>query len=221
MLGIRTAAAIEPHWKRSPRIRSVGTPAESVRWLELEMNVVTYTNSLTQSENVKITTVRIPGSEIGKTMRRSAEKRERDQDDRDGDEGGGLEPARVVRGVKEVAEVRERRRRVEPERQVRRVEEIQRLLERRHRHPVEGEGEHDRERSDDEVRRGLLAQCEPHTTSALRAKKSITIATRASTGSRNSDTAAPAPSEPPWIPCWKAHVVTTCVELKGPPFVRM
>src|SRR6266852_4545289 len=76
MLGIRTAAAIEPHWKRSPRIRSVGTPAESVRWSELEMNVVTYTNSLTQSENVKITTVRIPGREIGKTMRRSAAKRE-------------------------------------------------------------------------------------------------------------------------------------------------
>ena len=33
-------------------------------------------NSLTQSENVKMTTVRIPGSEIGSTMRRSAAKRE-------------------------------------------------------------------------------------------------------------------------------------------------
>ena len=33
-------------------------------------------NSLTQSENEKMTTVRIPGSEIGKTMRRSARNRE-------------------------------------------------------------------------------------------------------------------------------------------------
>ena len=31
MLGISTAAAIAPHCTRSPRIRSVGTPAESVR----------------------------------------------------------------------------------------------------------------------------------------------------------------------------------------------
>src|SRR5881275_895439 len=33
-------------------------------------------NSLTQRENVKMTTVRIPGTEIGSTMRRSAAKRE-------------------------------------------------------------------------------------------------------------------------------------------------
>ena len=39
MAGISTAAAIAPHWTRSPRIRSVGTPAEIVRFSELEMNV--------------------------------------------------------------------------------------------------------------------------------------------------------------------------------------
>src|SRR6478672_2857775 len=33
-------------------------------------------NSFTQSENVKMTTVRIPGTEIGSTIRRSAVKRE-------------------------------------------------------------------------------------------------------------------------------------------------
>ena len=46
-------------------------------------------NSFTQSENVKITTVRIPGSEIGKTIRRSARRREAAVDER-----GVLELAR-------------------------------------------------------------------------------------------------------------------------------
>src|SRR5581483_10996935 len=36
------------------------------------MKVIAYTNSFTTSENVKITTVRIPGTETGNTMRTSA-----------------------------------------------------------------------------------------------------------------------------------------------------
>ena len=40
------------------------------------MNVIAYRNSLTTSENVKMTTVRIPGTEIGRTMRTNAPKRE-------------------------------------------------------------------------------------------------------------------------------------------------
>src|SRR5207247_6016401 len=40
------------------------------------MNVNAYTNSFTTSENEKITTVRMPGTEIGKTMRTSVPSRE-------------------------------------------------------------------------------------------------------------------------------------------------
>jgi hypothetical protein len=40
MLGIRVAAMIEPQRTRSPRISSVGTPTESMRLFELEMNVI-------------------------------------------------------------------------------------------------------------------------------------------------------------------------------------
>src|SRR5207248_6303717 len=76
MLGIRIAPMIPGQLKRSPRIKSVGTPTVSVRLVELEMNVIAYTNSFTTSENVKITTVRIPGSEIGNTMRTSEPSRE-------------------------------------------------------------------------------------------------------------------------------------------------
>ena len=56
--------------KRSPRIKSVGTPTVSVRFVELEMKVIAYTNSFRTREKVKMTTVRIPGIEIGKTIRR-------------------------------------------------------------------------------------------------------------------------------------------------------
>src|ERR687887_1485343 len=72
MLGISVAAISDCQKKTSPRIRSVGTPTESVRLVEFEMNEIAYTKSFTQSENVKITTVRIPGSEIGNTTRQSA-----------------------------------------------------------------------------------------------------------------------------------------------------
>src|SRR5215467_1618708 len=73
---MRMAAMIPGQLYSSPRIRSVGTPTASVWLLELEMNVIAYTNSLITSENVKMTTVRIPGSEIGSTTRTSAPKRE-------------------------------------------------------------------------------------------------------------------------------------------------
>ena len=137
------------------------------------------------------------------------------------DEGGVRQPARVVR-VEEVLEVVPGRPRVEPERQVLDVEQVADRLEGGHDHPVEREREHDREEPDDEVRRDLLAPRQRHyATSALRAKKSIVIATSASTGSRKSETAAPSPSDPPWMPCWNAHVVRTCVELNGPPLVMM
>src|SRR5919201_6036240 len=76
MLGIRIAAMIDGQLNRSPRIRSVGTPTESVRFCELEMKVIAYTNSFTTRENVKMTMVRIPGIEIGKTTRTSEPSRE-------------------------------------------------------------------------------------------------------------------------------------------------
>src|SRR5260221_8462431 len=76
MLGIRIAPMIPGQLNKSPRIRSVGTPTVNVRFAELEMKVMAYTNSFTTSEKVKMTTVRIPGIEIGKTMRTSALSRE-------------------------------------------------------------------------------------------------------------------------------------------------
>src|SRR5438105_15028818 len=76
MLGIRIAAMIPGQLNRSPRIRSVGTPTVNVRLVELEMKVIAYTNSFTTRENVKITTVRIPGIEIGITILTSAPRRE-------------------------------------------------------------------------------------------------------------------------------------------------
>src|SRR5919201_7110013 len=72
MLGISVAAISDCQKKTSPRIRSVGTPAETVRSVELEMKVIAYTNSFTQRENEKMITVRIPGIEIGKITRASA-----------------------------------------------------------------------------------------------------------------------------------------------------
>ena len=146
---------------------------------------------------------------------------ERDRDHGDADDRGVREPAGIVR-VEEVLDVGPGRAGVEPERQVLHVEQIAQRLQRRHQHPVEREREHDRERRDDDVRRDFLAQAERHhATSARLAKMSIVIATTASTGRRKSETAAPSPSEPPWMPVWNAHVVITCVELNGPPFVRM
>src|SRR5919109_4604103 len=47
-----------------------------VRSVDVVMKVIAYTNSLTTSEKVKITTVRIPGSETGKTTENRVRNRE-------------------------------------------------------------------------------------------------------------------------------------------------
>src|SRR6266540_44481 len=90
-------------------------------------------------------------------------------------------------------------------------------LERRDRHPEEREGQDERERNRDRVGEALAS----HVTSARRANTSIPTATSASTGSRKSAIAAPSPMFPALMPVWNAYVVSTCVELNGPPLVRM
>src|SRR5919201_4896587 len=63
----RSVAAIKPCQKKtSPRMSTVETPVETVFALEVVMNASAYTKSFRTSENEKITTVRIPGTEIGK-----------------------------------------------------------------------------------------------------------------------------------------------------------
>src|ERR671937_1764135 len=76
MLGISAASMIIPHFGSSPWIRSVMTPVDNVRCDELEMNVNAYTNSFKTSDAEKMTTVRIPGIEIGKTIRHSVPSRD-------------------------------------------------------------------------------------------------------------------------------------------------
>src|SRR5919201_3158948 len=49
----------------------------------------------------------------------------------------------------------------------------------------------------------------------------MAMVTTASSGSMKSAIAAPSPMLPALMPVWNDHVVSTCVELKGPPFVRM
>src|ERR671930_860547 len=76
MLG-RIVAAIRPCQKKtSPRMSTVETPVEIVFALEVVMNASAYTKSFRTSENEKITTVRIPGSEMGKITCRSVFRRE-------------------------------------------------------------------------------------------------------------------------------------------------
>src|ERR671935_571755 len=55
---------------------SVETPVEIVFALEVVMKASAYTKSLSTSENEKITTVRIPGTEIGKITCSSVFRRE-------------------------------------------------------------------------------------------------------------------------------------------------
>src|SRR3954467_12847587 len=141
---------------------------------------------------------------------------ERDRDDEQSDERRVFDPAHVVGVVEEEAVARERG--VEPPR-LRRVVDLRLRLQRRHEHPEEREREHDRERNRNAVAEEVAPKC--HVTSALRAKKSIPIATIASTGSRKSDIAAPSPMLPELMPVVNDHVVPICVELNGPPFVRM
>src|SRR5487761_792087 len=144
--------------------------------------------------------------------------RERDQHDHQADEARVAQPAQVVGVVEEVAVVRKRRAEAP---HLRRVVHLRLVLERSDAHPHEREREHDREGDDDSVRERLLPPRVRHVTSARRAKKSIAIVTNASSGSMKSATAAPSPMLPALIPVWNASVVSTCVELNGPPFVRM
>src|ERR671930_2729106 len=76
MLG-RIVAAIRPCQKKtSPRMSTVETPVEIVFALDVVMNASAYTKSFRTSENEKITTVRIPGTEIGKITCSSVRRRE-------------------------------------------------------------------------------------------------------------------------------------------------
>src|SRR4029079_16410341 len=78
----------------------------------------------------------------------------------------------------------------------------------------------DREGNDDEVRDDRLPSRHQHTW-ARRAKNSIATVTRTRSGKRKSEIPAPAPIEPESMPTAYAHVGSTCVELNGPPCVRM
>src|SRR5206468_5219267 len=89
----------------------------------------------------------------------------------------------------------------EPVGRDRRVVELGLALECRDHHHVEREGEHDRERAYDQVREAFLAERLRHQeTSVRRANQSMPMLTRASTGNRTSEMAAPAPSEPDSTP---------------------
>src|SRR5215204_6410796 len=76
MLGSSVAAISACQKKMSPRISSVKTPVEIVFSADVVMNASAYTKSFTTSENEKMITVRIPGSEIGKTIWNSVLMRE-------------------------------------------------------------------------------------------------------------------------------------------------
>src|SRR5581483_3584577 len=102
---------------------------------------------------------------------------------------------------------------------LRRVVDLRFGLERGDEHPDEREREQDCEGDRDAVAEEVAPK--RHVTTALRANTSIPIATKASTGSKNIAIAAPSPTFPELMPCVKAHVVIICVELNGPPFVRM
>src|ERR671924_579678 len=72
-----SVAAISPCQKKtSPRISSVKTPVEIVFECEVVMNASAYTKSFRTSEKEKMTAVRIPGTEIGKTTRSSVWSRD-------------------------------------------------------------------------------------------------------------------------------------------------
>src|SRR5207245_1443105 len=142
---------------------------------------------------------------------------QRDQYNHQPDERRVAHPAQVAGVVQQEAVARERRMEA-PD--LRRVVHRRLRLERRHRHPEEREGEQDRERHHDAVREGALAE-HVHVTSARRAKTSMPMTTSASTGTMKSAIAAPSPMLPALIPVWNDQVVSTCVELNGPPFVRM
>src|SRR5215204_2813786 len=162
---------------------------------------------------------------------RRQRQEERNAHDHSADEQRVQQPRGIVRLPKEERDVLGRR--VVPEvpveaaldvvvevRGVLHVREVEVRLEHRHEREVEGEREHDRERHDHRVGHALLAP-RHQLTCALRAKNSIATLTTTSSGTMNSEIAAPSPREPPSMPMKKAQVGNTCVELNGPPRVRM
>src|SRR4029079_17638501 len=65
MEAIRAPAMISPQKNTSPRIRSVDTPSVIGFWSDDDTQVSAYTNSCKVRVNVKITTVRIAGTDSG------------------------------------------------------------------------------------------------------------------------------------------------------------
>src|SRR5436190_21908531 len=75
MLAIKAPAMISPQKNTSPRIRSVDTPSVIGFCEDEETKVRACTNSCNGSVNVKITTVRIAGSDSGIAILMKAPKR--------------------------------------------------------------------------------------------------------------------------------------------------
>ena len=98
----------------------------------------------------------------------------------------------------------ERRRLVEPERDVGDVVEVAVLLERRDHHPIERKRGQDDEECDPEEKRGLAERagngCATCQISRRRMKRSMKITTTSSTGSMNSEMAAPCDTSPETMP---------------------
>ena len=69
MVGMRTAAISDCQKKTSPRMRSFGIPAETCPMLGRGDERERVDELFTQSENEKMTTIRMPGNEIGRMMR--------------------------------------------------------------------------------------------------------------------------------------------------------
>ena len=87
---------------------------------------------------------------------------ERDQHDGNADDRRVAQPRRVLRFVEKETGVGERRSLVEPVRRMAEVVEVALLLESGDHHHVEREGEHDRERADDQIRQPFLAEPPKH-----------------------------------------------------------
>src|SRR5918995_2884184 len=172
-----------------------------------------------------------PARQPRERVARRQRQEERDADHHCADEQRVEQPGRIVRLLEEERDVLGRR--VVPEVPVEaalevvvevwgvlHVREVEVRLEHRHEREVERESEHDRERHDHRVGHALLAP-RHQLTCALRAKNSIATLPTTSSGNMNSEIAAPSPREPPSMPMKKAQVGNTCVELNGPPRVRM
>src|SRR5579871_4772518 len=75
MLAISAPAMISPQKNTSPRTRSVVTPSVIGFWSVADMNVSAYTNSCKVRVKVKITTVRMAGTDSGTTILMKAPNR--------------------------------------------------------------------------------------------------------------------------------------------------